>query len=260
MAFIQCSFFSESLGVSTTIHVILPQVTQGQIGMKGAAKVTGNWPVLFLLHGMSDDHTIWMRRTSIERYVAPLPLAVVMPNGGRSFYVDMAHGYKYETFIAEELPRIVRSYFPVSDRREDTFIGGLSMGGYGAFRIAMTYPERYGAAFSLSGVMDVLNFRHRPDRIVDADLAFGDPDLAGQKKIDLFARAEDLARGPHRDLALYQCCGTKDVLYEGNVAFRGHAEKLGLRHTYEEELGDHEWGYWDKKIQNALAWLPLRKE
>lgn len=258
MALIHCDFFSESLGLSTSMTVILPQATQGQIGMKGVAG-TGKFPVLYLLHGMSDDHTIWQRRTSIERYVAPLSLAVVMPAVQRSFYMDMAYGLRYETFIADELPRIVRSFFPITESREETFIAGLSMGGYGAFRLGMTYPERYGAAASLSGVMDVLNFAKREDRKADAFWAFGGPEKLDPKKIDVFARAEALAKGPYSKMPLYQCCGTEDFLYEGNVAFREHAKKLGLNLKYEDEPGNHEWGYWDKKIQNVLAWLPLKK-
>ncbi|MBI4978957.1 MAG: esterase family protein [Spirochaetes bacterium] len=258
MALIHCDFFSESLGLSTSMYVILPQKTQGQIGMTGIAK-GDSFPVLYLLHGMSDDHSIWLRRTSIERYVAPLSLAVVMPAAGRSFYADMKHGYKYETFIAKELPSIVRSFFPISSRREDTFIAGLSMGGYGAFRLAMTYPEQYAAAASLSGVMDVLNFANRKERMADAFLAFGDPTAQEQKQIDIFSRAEELSKQQYKNMPLYQCCGTEDFLYQGNVQFRDHAKTLKLDLTYEEEPGTHEWGFWDKKIQSVLHWLPLKK-
>ncbi|MEK6796441.1 MAG: alpha/beta hydrolase family protein [Spirochaetota bacterium] len=257
MALIHCDFFSESLGISSSMYVILPQTTHGQIGMKGVAKKK-IFPVLYLLHGMSDDHTIWLRRTSIERYVAPLSLAVVMPAANRSFYVDQKYGYKYETFIADELPRIVSSFFPISAKREDKFIAGLSMGGYGAFRIAMTYPERYAAAASLSGVVDLISFKNRPDRMHDAALAFGDMTADEEKKIDVFARAKALSRRKYKRMPLFQCCGTEDFLYEGNVKFREHAKKLKLDLTYEEETGTHEWGYWDKKIQNVLAWLPIQ--
>ena len=111
MAFIECKFHSESLKLATSMNVILPQQTSSQIGLKGKSS-KGKFPVLYLLHGMSDDETIWSRRTSIERYVAPLGIAVVMPCAGRSFYTDMATGPKYWTFISEELPAIVRSFFP----------------------------------------------------------------------------------------------------------------------------------------------------
>jgi carboxylesterase len=106
-------------------------------------------PVLYLLHGMSDDDTIWLRRTSIERYAAPLGLAVVMPQVHRSFYTDQAYGGRYWTFLTEELPELVGSLFRVSDRREDTFVAGLSMGGALALRLAAKHGD------AISGVVVV---------------------------------------------------------------------------------------------------------
>src|SRR3954454_13731935 len=128
MALLRCDFFSDVLGLSTSMTAILPQSTSAQIGMSGSVG-GGLPPVLYLLHGLSDDDTTWLRRTSVERYVAPLGLAVVMPQVHRSFYTDQAHGGRYWTFLSEELPAVVNSFFTVSDRREDTFVAGLSMGG-----------------------------------------------------------------------------------------------------------------------------------
>src|ERR687886_256985 len=154
MALLRCDIFSDVLGLSTSMTVILPQPTQTQIGMTGDA---GDQPppVLYLLHGLSDDDSIWLRRTSIERYVAPLGLAVVMPQVHRSFYRDEAYGGKYWTFVSEELPELVRRFFRVSQTRDDTFVAGLSMGGYGALKLALRQPERFAAAASLSGALDV---------------------------------------------------------------------------------------------------------
>src|SRR3954464_2876128 len=154
MALVRCDFFSDVLGLSTSMTVVLPQATSAQIGMTGAA-TGGDAPVLYLLHGLSDDDTIWLRRTSIARYAAPLGLAVVMPQVGRSFYTDEAHGNRYWTFLSEELPAVVGSFFRISDRREDTFVAGLSMGGYGAVKWALRQPERFAAAATLSGALDL---------------------------------------------------------------------------------------------------------
>ncbi|MFD0818010.1 alpha/beta hydrolase, partial [Micromonospora zhanjiangensis] len=154
MALMRCDFFSETLGLNTSMTVLLPQRTATQIGMSGATR-DGDPPVLYLLHGLSDDDTIWLRRTSIERYVAPLGLAVVMPQVARSFYTDEANGNRYWTFLSEELPELCRSFFRLSDRREDTFVAGLSMGGYGALRWALRAPHRFAAAASLSGALDL---------------------------------------------------------------------------------------------------------
>ncbi len=258
MALLHCDFFSEALGVSTSICVILPQNTQAQIGMQGKSS-NRKHPTLYLLHGLSDDHTIWQRRTSIERYVAPLGLAVVMPAAGRSFYTDMAHGYKYWTYISEELPEIARSFFPLSDAREDNFVAGLSMGGYGALKLGLRCPEKFAAAASLSGVTNIaatvvsdLMMKREFENI------FGDLKKVKGSENDLFHLVEKVAGSEDAKPLLYQCCGTEDFLYQDNAAFRDVAKKLPISLTYEEEPGTHDWGYWDKKIQRVLEWLPLQ--
>src|SRR3954452_11495359 len=160
MALLRCDFFSDVLEVGTSMTVLLPQAGEGQIGVTGARPdPEAGFPVLYLLHGLSDDSTAWLRYTSIERYAAPLGLAVVMPDVQRSFYADEAHGAAYWTFLSEELPEVVGSFFRVSDRREDTFVAGLSMGGYGALKWALRAPERFAAAAVLSGAVDVARLR-----------------------------------------------------------------------------------------------------
>src|SRR3954463_14247195 len=179
MALLRCDVFSDALGLSTSMTVILPQPTTSQIGMTGGAPAEPP-PVLYLLHGLSDDDTIWLRRTSIERYVAPLGLAVVMPQVHRSFYADEAYGGRYWTFLSEELPQLVGSLFRISDRREDTFVAGLSMGGYGALKWALRQPDRFAAAASLSGAVDVERLRTGPARELDPNLfgrIFGDREV-----------------------------------------------------------------------------------
>src|SRR5258705_6398585 len=127
--------------------VLLPENTTGQIGMAGSGR-TGDFTTLYLLHGLSDDDTTWVRRTSLERYVAELGLAVVMPQVQRSFYTDEVFGRPYWAFVSEELPRVARSFFRLSADPAQTFVAGLSMGGYGAFKLALRHPERFGAAAS----------------------------------------------------------------------------------------------------------------
>lgn len=256
MALIQCQFFSEVLGISTGMTVILPQETKGQIGMQGGA-ADGKHPVLYLLHGLSDDHTIWLRRTSIERYVAPLGLAVVMPNVHKSFYTDMVHGDKYWTFLSEELPRIASSFFPLSARREDNFVAGLSMGGYGAMKWALRCPERFAAAASLSGALNLpadMKVNHHDT----FKQIFGGREIAGTEE-DVLWLLEQRAKSDGPKPALYQCCGTDDFLYEGNQDFTRLAEKVGYELTSVYDEGDHNWEYWDQHIQDVLKWLPLAK-
>lgn len=257
MALIHCDFFSEVLKTSTSMCVILPQNTSSQIGMQNKASNVKH-PTLYLFHGLSDDHTIWQRRTSIERYVAPLGIAVVMPSVGRSFYTDMAHGQRYWTFVSEELPEIARAFFPLSDERENNFVAGLSMGGYGALKLALRKPDKFAAAASLSGVTDIVNQASKAviSREEYEDI-FGDVDKVEGSENDIFHLLGKVAGSDGPKPKLYQACGTEDFLYEENIKFRDYARTLPVELTYEEEPGTHEWGYWDKKIQDVLKWLPL---
>src|SRR3954447_5496722 len=136
MARLRVDFYSDALELGTAMTVLLPQRTTTQIGLDTAA-AAGPAPVLYLLHGLSDDDTAWSRWTSIERYAADLGLAVVMPQVHRSFYADERGGGRFWTFLSAELPRLVDDFFRVSQRREDTFVAGLSMGGYGALKWAL---------------------------------------------------------------------------------------------------------------------------
>ena len=255
MALIRCNFFSEALDMGTSMTVLLPERASSQIGMAGSA-VAGDPPVLYLLHGLTDDDTIWTRRTSIERYVAPLGLAVVMPQAGRSFYSDEEHGNRYWTFLSSELPEVCRSFFRISERREDTFVAGLSMGGYGAMKWALRDPGRFAAAASLSGALNAAERREHPTRPMDPAVwhtVFGDRQVPGtdDDTVALLERAGD-------DLPeLYIACGTEDFLYEDNARFVATARRRGVPLTVDFSPGDHDWAYWDAKIQDVLAWLPL---
>jgi S-formylglutathione hydrolase FrmB len=258
MALIRCDFFSDVLGLSTSMSVLLPQATTTQIGLSGTTR-DGEFPTLYLLHGLSDDDTIWLRRTSLERYVAPLGLAVVMPQVGRSFYADEANGNRYWTFLSEELPEIAGGFFRLSGRREDTFVAGLSMGGYGAFRWALRHPERFAAAASLSGALDIAGRQHSDAHPIDPRVwhtAFGDGPVAGTDDDLLWLL--DNADGHLPDL--YVGCGTEDFLFEDNRRFVAAARRRGGPVTVDFSPGEHEWGYWDAKIQDVLAWLPLAAE
>lgn len=258
MALIQCNFFSDSLGLSSSMTVILPQNTQRQIGMTGKAGDKKH-PVLYLLHGMSDDHTIWARRTSIERYVADMGLAVVMPAVARSYYTDMHFGLKYWTFVSEELPMLVESFFPISGKREDTFAAGLSMGGYGAFKLALARPDKFSAAASLSGAMDPQELaNHMPERSPEHLSIFGDKSIYGTSN-DLYHLSRELAKSDAAKPKLFQCCGTEDFLYQDNLKFKAHLNTMPFDLTYEEGPGSHDWGYWDTNIQRILRWLPLKR-
>lgn len=259
MALIDCKFFSETLGMCGSLRVILPETTERRIGdvgksRAGQAAFRGH-PTLLLLHGMSDDETIWTRSTNIERYAAALGLAVVMPNVHRSFYTNMLHGYRYWDFVSQEVLSKARSFFPLSSAREDNFVAGLSMGGHGAFKLALRMPEAFAAAASLSGVADVAEFRE--SRKLDYQLIFGDSGPARGSEHDLFHLSQQLASSGLARPRLYQCCGTEDFLLTQNRDLRAHLQPLGFDYLYEEGPGNHDWHYWDKMIARTLEWLAL---
>lgn len=249
MALLHMDFFSEVLGMCCQADVILPQKTRAQIGMKGNAADT--YPTLYLLHGLSDDHTIWQRRTSIERYVSELGIAVVMPCVHRSWYTNSDAG-RYFSYIAKELPAICRDFFPkMSDKREETWIAGLSMGGYGAFKAALAHPKTFGAAASLSGAF---LFCGTEPFSKEFSLFLGNKREGSEN--DLRYLADQLAEKGGPFPRLFQWCGTEDGLLDGNREFKAHLEALGYPDlTYSESEGNHSWPYWDAQIQNVIKWL-----
>ena len=214
MALIHCSFFSQSLMLSMSAYVVLPQPAAALTWESGGLPERKH-PVLYLLHGLSDDHTIWQRRTSIERYidpyVDPLGLAVVMPDVHRSWYTDMAHGSRYWTYISEELPALMRSFFPISEARDDNFVAGLSMGGYGAFKLALSHPERYAAAASLSGALDISQVVTGDDPAWQAEMqtVFGDPARCAAAPVTSSAWPRGWPQGAHHGLACSSAAAPK---------------------------------------------------
>ena len=253
MALVRCDFFSEVLEVGTSMTVLLPQASEDQVGVTGTQR-TGDFPVLYLLHGLSDDSTAWLRYTSIERYAAPLGLAVVLPQVQRSFYADEVHGERVFTFHCDELPEVVQRFVRVSREREDTFVAGLSMGGYGALKWALHRPGHFAAAASLSGALDLEAISQdewrKPliQRVFDGRIGPQD---------DLFALLEDA--DVESLPSLYVGCGTEDHLYEHNVRFVDEATAAGVDVQVDFRAGEHEWGVWDATIRDVLAWLPVRR-
>ena len=261
MALMHVDFSSSALGMCVQMDVISPQKPTGMIGVKDAVR-DGKYPTLYLLHGMSDDHTIWQRRTSIERYVSDKGIAVVMPSTQLGWYTDMHEGMKWYSYIAEELPRICRSFFPnMSDKREDTFVCGLSMGGYGAFKLALRASETFGWGASLSGALDVktlVEWGELGNSGYWYDV-FGPVEKIEGSFNDLFKAASDLKESGKPVPKLYMWCGEQDFLFAHNEKMDKHLTELGIDHIYQKSPGDHQWKYWDEKVQTVLEWV-LGKE
>ncbi len=254
MALLHVNFFSRALGVASSVEVILPECDQG-IGVT-AAEETAPPAVLYLLHGYSDDHTIWQRRTSVERYAAKHNLAVIMPAVNHSFYCNEQGGERYWDYVSEELPAQMQHFFRLSDRPEDTFVAGLSMGGYGAMKLALTHPERFGAAASFSGAVDIVTMAGR--RAGDWKRIFGRKAVRGTED-DLFYLLKVNASA-ERKPRLYISCGTADFLYEQHGRFIPALQKQGWDVTrYDEPEATHEWGFWDREIEKFIEFALAKR-
>ncbi|MBE0700570.1 MAG: esterase family protein [Acholeplasmataceae bacterium] len=246
MAFFQCNYRSEVLQMDVNVNVLVPQHLH-----KGEKVKT-----LYLLHGYSGNFTNWIRLTNIERYADAKRIAVIMPDVSNSYYTDMAAGYKYFTYLTEELPQMVNSTFPLSTDREDTYVAGLSMGGYGALKCALTYPERYCMASSLSGALDVDNLANRfqEERTAYFKGIFGDDPIKNTNN-DLHHLIKEIIQEKRQMPEIFIGCGTEDFLYEDNQKFRTFLDQLNVSYTYKESKGEHNWEFWDAYIKYTLDWM-----
>ncbi|HAP8594584.1 TPA: esterase family protein [Enterococcus faecium] len=262
MAFIQANIYSNVLEMEVNLNVILPQTTKKVIGTSSEQETT-DIPVLYLLHGMGGNHSVWERRTSIERYVANYGLAVIMPSTDLGWYTDTVYDMKYWTFIAEELPEICHELFPqLTRKREKTYAAGLSMGGYGALKLGLAKSENFAAVISLSGAVSVGN---RMDDLLMVRKAsfwegiFGPLDQIEGSKNDPQYLLKELVKSGKPVPRFYMACGESDFLYQANQEMVSAMQEQGLAVTFEQGPGDHNWIFWDQWIQLALAWLMEEK-
>lgn len=257
MAFLEMNYYSKALCKCVAVNVILPEVAKQDLG--AGAPDLESYKTLYLYHGLSGDHTVWMRRSNIERYAADYNLAVVMPEVDRSWYTDTCYGANYFTFVSEELPMVCRSYFKgMSAKREDNLVAGLSMGGYGALKVALSCPESFFACASLSGSLDItrkgrsINLKEWK-AIFDYNLEDG-MELEGTCH-DLYAITRKRRKEGITFPKIYLWCGTEDTLLCVNRDYHVLLTELGIEHCYKESEGDHSWKWWDLHIQDALCFL-----
>ena len=238
--------YSDVLGRSVEAEVILPKAKPGE----------GSIKTLFLLHGMTDDHTVWQRRTSIERYADEKHLAVVMPSTQLGFYANAYAGERWFDYISDELVHAMRRMFPgLSRRREDTFVAGLSMGGFGALKCALLKPETFSRCAVLSGALDAGALALNPlplGKPYRWEDVFGPRHAIPGSENDLFHAA---ARLKENRPEIWMWCGTEDELYPMNLKMRNHLRELGYPLSFHDSPGDHTWKYWNREIQNVLKWL-----
>lgn len=263
MALIQVNFLSKSLMRTVPLNVILPV---DKLTFPGVPEREDKpFKTLYLLHGIFGNYTDWVSGTNIQRWAEEKDLAVVMPSGDNMFYVDQenAHNY-YGELIGQELVEMTRKMFPLSHKREDTFIAGLSMGGYGAIRNGLKYHDTFGYIGGLSSAMLIDGLEERTNeeplfinRKDFAESFFGD--LSKVKESDknpewlVKKLVEEQAELPK----IYLACGTEDSLLAPNQKFRNFLQASGVDVTYEEGPGDHEWDFWNRYIKKVIDWLPL---
>ena len=240
MAFATINYFSRALEKASSFNIVFPD----------DPAISKPWSVFYLLHGLSDDHTTWMRRTSIERYVADLPLVVVMPDGGRGWYSNAQEGYRYEDDLIQDVVGLVDRTFPVKAERSGRCIGGLSMGGYGAVKIGIKHHAMFASVNSHSGTLEIMR-----DPLTWKDLGEEFVRIFGKKPADgpedPYALVKELDKGSFP--ALRMDCGEEDVFLPHNRSFHEYLDELQIKHEYEEFSGGHDWAYWDQHIEEAIA-------
>lgn len=261
MAIIRADVYSKSLDKNVLFNVFLPIEEKWHEACRPQ-----NFPTLYLLHGHSDNQNTWLERTAVSLYAAQKGVAVVMPAGDNSFYVNNEEAERnYSTFIGEELVQMTRDMLPLSPKREDTFIAGLSMGGYGAVHNGLKYHETFSAigAFSSAFFSDSLSAQN----LQSDDQAplgrkrgyfegiFGNLDKLKDSDKDEKALLLKLQKEEKSIPKLWITCGTEDFLLTENRSFYDFLKAHHIPATYTEEAGGHQWPYWDRAVKAFLDWL-----
>lgn len=267
MATFEVNFYSDCLGRTVPIYVILPT---DKFYFEGMPKREEGKPykTLYLLHGIVGNYTDWLFNSRIKKYAEDKNCCVVMPSGDNSMYLDQGVDY-YGKFIGEELVEFTRKSFPLSHKREDTYIGGLSMGGFGAMRNGLKYHETFGAIISLSGayvldedtLIDDENPRFPAETMAYKKRVYGE-DLEAALTSDKNPKylIETLSKEKIEFPNIYMACGTEDFLLEKNKKIDALLTKCGVDHVFETGHGAHEWDFWDAYILKAMNWLPLEEQ
>ncbi|GIP30022.1 tributyrin esterase [Paenibacillus sp. J23TS9] len=247
MAHITIDTGSPTLRMTTSIHVISPVDT----GIPTNS-------TLYLLHGAGDNASTWHRLTTVELYAAKYGCTVIMPEVNRSYYTDMEYGLDYFYYVTQELPEICGRLFRLNDDPKKTFVAGLSMGGYGAMKAALTYPDRYAKAVSLSGVTDIQQRLRDPNMepgmAKEMQAVFG-TELTIKPDQDLYALAAKLIEEGGELPPVLCCCGTEDPFIGMNREFAAYMQKTPFDFKYAEGPGTHDWLFWEEHLKTAFDFL-----
>lgn len=260
MAYIQVNFLSDSLRKVVPLSIILPNDT---IEKEQNIYYKRNTKTLYLLHGFSGNHTDWLNGTSVSSFAKKYNVAIVCPSGDNSFYLDKKMtGGKYETFVGKEIVEYITKTFNLSKKREDTFIGGFSMGGYGALHTGLKYNQTFSKVIGLSSALVVKRLAKEKDKYIDgltnheySVITFGDLDKIMDSDINIEHLISDMIKNNKKMPELFLGCGTEDFLLDVNRDFHSFLSKNKVAHTYVEDSGSHDWFYWNKMVEPFMKWL-----
>ena len=255
MALIQVNYLSKALFRTVPLNVILPADKIDYATGNYALKEGQKFKTLYLLHGLLGNYTDWVSGTRIQRWAEERNLAVVMPSGDNAFYFKSRTPWNdYETFIGRELVEVTRKMFPLSDRREDTYIAGLSMGGYGALRNGIVFSDTFSHVAGLSAAAHL--FENLSE---EANIGlFDNLEAASKTNLNPTVAVEEMLAQGRAIPKFYLSCGRKDNLLQSNLAFREFLKSKGFDVTWDEDPeAGHDWDFWDSQIKKVLEWLPL---
>lgn len=250
MALITMNYNSPTIGMHQNLTIILPE----DVTFFDSSRTAKQLKSMLLLHGLSSDETTYIRYTSIERYANEHQLAIIMPNVDHSGYANMVYGHSYYDYILE-IYEYVHQILPLSRKREDNFIAGHSMGGYGTIKFALTQSDKFAKAAPLSAVFEA-------QRLIDLDwIDFSPQAITGRDtqikgtELDTYYLL-DQAIDANVDIPeLFIMCSKEDFLYHDNLQFIETLNEKGVSYKFEDGPGDHDYAYWDRAIKRAIEWF-----
>ena len=255
MALLQVDYKSKTMARKVHFNVILPSDIEG---------CKGPYPTLYLLHGIFGNSGSWLTSSCVQRYAEDKGICVVMPDGENGFYLNHPDYMNcFSTWIGRELVRATRAMFPLSQEREKTWIGGFSMGGYGALRNGLKYADTFGRviAFSSALILDEARGVKEAEGLTKNTpylrAMFGEPDKIADSDLDPVFLIRKLKEEGKFIPALYLSCGEQDTLLEANKRFIHQLDEFGVPYTWRTTPGDHDWDFWEQEIRHViLNWNP----
>lgn len=260
MAFSQFDFFSNTLKKVVSFNILLPNDCFVDM-IKGNTNYNRDTKILMLLHGYSGNNKDWLLDSKIQQLSIRYNMAVILPSGENSFYLDGDMG-KYGTFVGEELINYVRKTFNLSTNKNDTYVGGLSMGGFGAIHIALKYNDTFSKAFALSSALIIHDIKNKDEGFSNgvADYSyyrsvFGDLDKLEKSENNPEELIRRLKRDNEEIPSIFMACGKQDFLIEQNRDFYKFLVDNQVNVDYKEEDGIHNWDFWNKYLEPSIEWL-----